>query len=224
MEFKVQGGHRLNKLSALLLLLLLGTFTAQASTITFGSDLMNESNVHGSIIGSNFFIVPDPAWAPVLPHGNWISYANTGSGSGAISPPNTTIPGTPTAIFYEWLPLGTYLATLNIFADDTAGVFLEDASNSLGLLLKAPNPLQDGHCAAGQIGCEVNENWIGSFNVNPGGQARIRIEAYQRGGGPFGVMYQGTASTVPEPASYLLLGSSLIILGGVRKWRARKTN
>lgn len=202
-------------------MILLAASAAQASIINFGSDLVNESNVHSSIVGSNFFIIPDPAWAPVLPHGSWISYTNTGSGPGAISPPNTTIPGMPTAIFYEWLPLGTYLATLNIFADDTAGVFLEDASNPLGLLLKAPNPLQDGHCAAGQIGCEVNENWIGSFNVDPSSQARIRIEAYQRGGGPFGVMYEGTASTVPEPASMMLFGGGLLLLGAVRKFGTR---
>ncbi len=208
----------------LLVVLLAASMAAQAGTITFGSDLTDEYNLHNLVYGSNQFIIPDPAWAPQLPHGSWISYANTGDGAGAISPPNTTIPGPATAVFFEVLPVGTYLASLNIFADDTAGVFLEDASNPYGLLLKAPNPVQDGHCAAGQIGCEVNENWTGSFAVDPSGSSRLRIEAYQRGGGPFGVMYQGTASTVPEPASYLLLGSSLVILGGIRKWRTRSQN
>lgn len=208
---------------SLVLLVLLTAFTVQAATINFASgDGLNEFNMHNFVIGNNVLINPNPVWA-TIPGAKWVSFADTGT-PGAVSPPNAAIPGAPTASFFEVLPLGTYYLTLNVLADDTAGVYLEDLSNPLGLLLKAPNPLQDGHCAAGQIGCEVGENWMGSSAVNPNGFARLRYEVYQRDGGPYGLNYAGTASTVPEPASMVLLGSSLILIGGFRKWRTRSRN
>ncbi len=205
---------------SLMLLVLLATFPVQAATIGFASgDGLNEYNLHNLVIGSNVLINPNPVWA-TIPGAQWVSYADTGT-PGTVSPPNATIPGAPTASFFEVLPLGTYYLTLNILADDTASVYLEDSSHPLGLLLKAANPNQDGHCADDPIACEVGENWLGSTAVDPSGFARLRIDAYQRGGGPFGTDYNGTASTVPEPASYALLGGGLIILGGIRKFRGR---
>lgn len=210
---------------SLLIVLLLCGMTAQASIINFGSgDGVNENNN----LGSNVIVTPHSAWGvPTAPY-SWVSFANTGVGAGSISPANTTVPidntyGSPTAIFTELLPMGTYWVTLNIRADDTAGVWLFDASNLTGLLLKAPNPVQDGACAAGSIGCEPNENWSGAFAVNSNGAARLEFPTYQVGGGPFALSYEGTAA-VPEPATYALFGGGLIILGGIRKFRARSRN
>ncbi|MCL5774833.1 MAG: hypothetical protein M1333_01310 [Patescibacteria group bacterium] len=210
----------------LLLIILLGAFAAQADVIGYYSgDGLNEFNLHNLVIGNNVLINPDPVWMAAFPGSHWISYANTGN-PGTVSPPNAAIPGAPTASFFEVLPLGTYYLTLNVLADDTAGVYLEDLSNPLGLLLKAPNPLQDGHCAAGQIGCEVGENWMGSSAVNPNGFARVRYEVYQRGGGPYGLDYNGTASTVPEPGSAWLLATGGVLFGIARlpNWLRRRRN
>lgn len=214
---QVHGGQFNLKIVSLVITLLLLAFGAQGATINFSSgDGVNEQNNTGpgyATIGANVLINPNPAWG-TAPGSLWVSYADTGT-PGTVSPPNTTI-GTPTAKFFELLPVGTYFVTLNIYADDTAGVYLEDASNLYGLLLKAPNPNQDSACSDAPIGCQPNENWQGSFSVNPNGIARLRIEAYQRGGGPFGVDYAGTASTVPEPGSGLLLAGGALLIGGPR--------
>jgi hypothetical protein len=68
--------------------------------VSFGSDTVNEWN---NQTGNNVFITPHPVWATLPPY-QWVSYANTGTGPGATSPSNTSIPGTPTAIFRESLP------------------------------------------------------------------------------------------------------------------------
>ncbi len=203
------------------MVLLAGCFAlaASATVVPFGSDLLNESN---SVTGTNVIITPHGAWGS-LPGYSWISYANTGVGPGAISPPSTNNPATPTAIFREDLPAWTGFMNITVFADDTAAVYLFDNSNLGGLLLKAENWVQDSACAAGPIGCQPNESWTsGMVSVDFSGPAWVEIRAYQRGGGPFGVLYGGEAQIVPEPGTYLLLGAGLIGLGLLRRMRAAR--
>jgi hypothetical protein len=196
-------------------------FSGQAATISFGSgDGLNESN---NMSAANVVVTPHPLWGmPAAPY-QWISYVD--SGVGGVVLPNTTVPtdgtyGSPTAVFRENLPFGTYLVTISVRADDTAGVWLYDADNPNGLLLKAPNPVQDGACAAGSIGCEVAESWTSTFAVNYGTGAWLAIPTYQVGSGPFALSYDGTASAIPEPGTYLMLAGGL---GALAFLRRRKT-
>lgn len=196
------------------------TFTVAgwATVIPFGSDFVNESN---NITGTNVAINAHPAWGSLPPY-SWVSYADTGS-PGTVSPPNASIPGTPTAIFTENLPAWTGFVNVTVFADDTAAVYLFDNTYTSGLLLKAANPVQDGACAAGPIGCQPNESWTSPLlPVNFTGPAWLEFHAYQRGGGPFGVLYGGEAHLVPEPGTYLLLGAGLIGLGLLRRMRSAR--
>lgn len=210
-------GRLLSSALALLVVATLAAVPANAAVINFGSDLLSETN---NINGTNQFITPHPAWSPNSPLGSWISFAPTGVGGVVL--PNSAIPGPPTAIFTEFLPLGTNWFSGIFWADDTASVTLFDATNPGGLLLKAANPLQDGACAAGPIGCEPIEGWVsGIIPVNPNGAAWIEIGAYQRGLVTFGAKYEGQANVVPEPASFLLLGSALLLVGASRKFARR---
>ena len=201
-----------------------------AGPITFASDLINESN---NITGTNALIAVHPAWAPNGPNYFWISYrADTGGTPGFVVPNVTNPivlpnPNPPSAIFYENLNIAVNLlgGTITIWADDTARVYL-DRPNGTSVLLKDANPNMSGACADGPISCKPNEFAVLSLN-NLGvgaGLYTIRIEAYQRGGGPFGVMYTGRAQDgipddpTPEPASMGTLAAGL----GVIAWWARR--
>lgn len=188
-----------------------------AATLTFGSDLVNEYN---SVTGINVVIQPHAAWASMAPW-RWISFANTGVGEGSISPPNTNDIKEPTATFYEILPDAAYFVRMMVFADDTAAVYLIDQSHPSGLLLAPANWLQDRSCAAGPIGCQPGEGLLLEFAVNRFGPAMLRFDVFQRGGGPFGLLYGGQVDVMhtPEEATILLVAGGLVWLW----WRSRKT-
>jgi hypothetical protein len=89
-----------------------------------------------------------------------------------------------------------------------------------GLFLKAANPVQDSYCAAGPIACEATEGWTGVLDgLLVQGANTFYIDAYQRGRGPFGVMYHGSVESVPEPAALLLVGLGLVGLSTLRRQR-----
>lgn len=197
---------------------------AGATVVTFASDLLAEGN---NLTPGNVFIVPHSVWAIPPPGAGWVSYANTGMGAGSFSPPNVPIPGPPNALFREtvFLPYGGNTGTGTFFADDTASVTLVNARYPGGLLLKAANPVQDSYCAAGPIACEATEGWTGDltpFLVQ--GQNQFLIGAYQRDGGPFGVMYYGSIESVPEPESVamVIIGLGLVGLGVFQKLKLRR--
>jgi hypothetical protein len=194
-----------------------GYQTAAASTISFASgDGVGEFN---SLTGTNVLINVNSAWQP-NGVGKWISYADTGS-PGTVSPPNTSL-SAPTAVFYEKFKLGDgpHTAHFSVWADDTAFVSINGFS-----LAPPPNPSQGPACAAGPISCTPNNGFDFQITDADGlksGENTLAIAAYQRGGGPFGVLYQGEAtsqSQIPEPASALPLGCVLTSIG---LWRMKR--
>jgi hypothetical protein len=197
-------------------------FTAGATTITFASgDGVGESN---SVTGVNVLINVHPAWEP-NGVGKWVSYADTGS-PGTVSVPNTSL-SVPTALFYEDfnLGIGPHTATFTVWADDTAAVSIN------GLTLSpAPNPGVGTNCASGPIGCTPANGFTFHLTDASGlqtGENTITIAAYQRNNGPFGVLYEGSATdqvihletATPEPASIGLLGGAFTALA---LWRRRR--
>jgi hypothetical protein len=212
---------------------------AAASSI----DIWSSAGVgNNNITGTNVSIAPAPVWAPASEGYEWISFGDTGcssviaSGNGCVpgvATPATTITGTPTAIFYQTFTLSSASAgSLDVWADDTAGVWLDtgtvhSGNGSGGISLAAPDATLGSHCASSPIGCTPGNDAVIPLNLSAGTYTLV-IDAYQLvSDTPFGVMYNGeltaNCSPSPEPASYVLMGLGLFLVGVGGFKRRRKT-
>ncbi len=186
------------------------TATLAASPIVILSgDGVNESN---NITGTNVLINPHPLWQ-ANSASKWISYALTGNGQTSPANVSGTITGgsakTPTARFFETFTINGIpgSGSIQVWADDTARVSLN------GTVLFEANPVQGGACANGPIGCLPQNGQ--TINLTPhliAGLNTLQFDVYQRGGGPFGLLYNGRVdfSQVPEPSSLALVGGALV--------------
>ncbi len=185
-----------------------------------------------NLTAANVLITPHPAWNP-NGAGLWISYADTGNG-GAVSPPNVLDPITgpdanaPTAVFYLTftLPYDYNSGSITVWADDTASVWLDvpsadaDAAPVHETLLIDADPVQGSACADAPVSCSPGGGAKLSLNGLTQGVHTIEIDAYQRGGGPFGVQYEGSIDSeeAPEPATCVPFAAGLAVLYWWR-WR-----
>ncbi|MGE5567784.1 MAG: PEP-CTERM sorting domain-containing protein [Rhodospirillales bacterium] len=225
---------------------------AQATMIDINSGPGIGSN---NISGENVAVEVHPMWQP---NGDavWISYRGDTGGRdpgfvvpdvlGSMNPAD--LAGlTPSAIFFHpfTLPSANNTGAVTVWADDTARVLLN------GVEQFPANGRQSATCAGPDpIGCSPARGQTISLNGLPAGQHTLAIEAFQRNGGPFGVMYQGSvdsrdpagpprnpgppsspgpvtpptssATHAPEPGTYVLLGGGLIALLGLARQRLRK--
>ncbi len=173
-------------------------------------------------------ITPNGLWQPAFGTSVWVSFANTGSGGSA--PPNSTGVSDITARFSDTfvLPIGTWQLTLNVWADDTAGVKLNGAAlTDLVSGSSAPNLTLGDHCSAAPgLGCLSTTGGQFSAILAGGGLNTLEFDVYQLGLDTFGLLYAGTLeelAPVPEPTSIFLLGSALTALGvAYRRRRAQK--
>lgn len=200
--------------------LVLGISALQAGTINFYSDTVGEWN---NQTGTNVLITAHPVW--FQPGAGdpfqWVSFADTGDW-GTVPVDNDLV--NPRAIFTETIEIPGILPTgsLSVWADDTAGVYVND------VLVYSVFPTQDAHCAGGPIGCEPGEGAIDIPLTNlVSGTNIIRFEVYQRGGGPFGLVYYGNVdfqeeNPIPEPGTYVLVGLGLTASLFIRRFRERR--
>ncbi len=194
---------------------------ASAATIISGAglgDLTVGANADHAAPGAGtaVTITPHPAWQTNDPLGNgaaWVSYADTGQGGLSEGNHLTGAPDSDWIFSISETFIGTAV-DLKIWADDTAQVFLD------GVLQKAWNTTQ-GTCAVGSIGCQPNEFFNLLDSGLGAGPHTIRIDVYQIGGGPHGVLYSGSYAAVPLPAALPLFAGALGLFG-LFGWRRKR--
>jgi PEP-CTERM motif len=152
-------------------------------------------------------ITAHPKWQPALGGAEWISINDSGQpGTDSIANDYDD----PYMTVTETINLTTAsVLSFDIWADDTAEVWLN------GVSMFAPNKTQST-CANGTIGCEPLENEYFEW-VLAAGQHTVSFDVYQIGGGPAGLLYAGSLTSVPEPGTLALLGLGLAGLGFARK-------
>jgi hypothetical protein len=139
-----------------------------------------------------------------------VSYDQTGFGGSVVAPnaPSLSLADV-TETFQMSVPAGLSSLSLLVWADDTVGVRLDNATSFL-------SPSSAGGMFTGP-GTPV------FIPLDGLGGHTIQFDAYQLGGFTFGLMVQGEGTEVPEPATLLLVGSTLAAAGVLSRRRLRKT-
>ncbi len=184
------------RIAILGVLVCLALSVAQAATINIDSGAGIGSN---NISGTNFAIEVDPSWQP-NGSGVWISYRDdTGGRNPSFVVPNvdgSALAGmAPTAVFLQpfTLPGSNNSGTVTVWADDTARVLVD------GVEKFAANGQQNTFCAGpAPINCTPNGGQSISLTGLGAGSHTLTIQAFQRQGGPFGILYQGSVNSTSD--------------------------
>lgn len=208
---------------------------ASAGVILLDSTPGLPTNLPGAW-ASTVAITPQPLWQannPVNPGDSsdtsavWISYADTGYMGSVFQPYAGTTPVYTTGIAFT---SGAGTLALDVWADDTTDVLLDNT-----IVFNAV--FTQSICSGQPIGCQTQDAGVINLPISAGNHV-LSFQVYQVGTGtdttsnPFGLLFTGTVpdtssdpkNVTPEPASWLLCGSALIIFGKYRSGRRRENH
>jgi len=183
-----------------------GTASATSIALDSGAGLPFTSTGTGgdcAASGSTVTITPVSAWAGPLAGSSWISCAQTGNNG--IVLPNGSIVTVNQTFTVPTGDIGTG-GTVDVFADDTAAVYL----NSTQLI--APDLTPGSTCAPGIIGCTGQNMGVITLPSGLTGNNTFTVAFYQTNGDGSGADWAGSYNVdpSPEPGSLVLLGPGIM--------------
>lgn len=125
-----------------------------------------------------------------------------------------------TAVFTEDIVIGqgqTGSLSAQVWADDTAAVYLLAPDGITRTPLFAPNQAQNDPCSGSAIGCDPGHDGMVMAALTQQGTYQFEVYAFQTNSHGFGIRYDGevTISQVPIPGAVWLFGSAMLGLFGV---------
>lgn len=190
-----------------------------AATVNFGTGIgLPEGN---SLTGVNVATIPDQVYQPPIGASIWESVQTD-----STNPPIAN--GTTVNFWFTFsLPGLPSSGMLGVMVDDSARGWMN------GQLLYDNFQSPEGkNCAASLPNC-LQPLWIDVGAYLLPGENRFETTVSQDGGGPFAIDVYGSAEYVasptpndpsggvPEPASFLLLGAGLVVVGLVSRARRK---
>ena len=196
----------------------LGSFATGASSFGNANTAMNYAGYSATLttpavgVGGTFTLNPSSVWAAPAANSTWVGYAST---AGPVGTANPAL-GYYTFTTNFTAAAGTYAGTLNIMADDSASIFLNDS-----VIVPFASLGGDTDCADSGITCRgIDTIALSGLSLLGGTNANTLTFVVRQGGSlaafdPSGIDFTATLTSpssgaVPEPSTLMLLGTGLV--------------